>query len=150
MVGKAARLHPPVGGGGGVQLRPPFGDWINRSLSSHCTMLALWKGLQMAKAQGLVRSIGVSNYFPGELAALEGEKPAINQCEMSVQGYDNATIAYCQANGIVYQSYGAMRGCPFSDPEVAAIAKTHSVSTAQVRRALQIVGAYAPSSLFQN
>ena len=50
----------------------------------------------------------------GELAALEGAVPAINQCEMSIQGYDNATIKYCQAHGIVYESYGAMRGCPFT------------------------------------
>ena len=83
------------------------------------------------------------------VGAPQGEKPAINQCEMSIQvavgeaaillpppplytlvgvpigmererqrndslvngyiqGYDNATIAYCQANGIVYESYGAM------------------------------------------
>lgn len=100
---------------------------------------ALWKGLQDAKALGLVRSIGVSNYFAGELAALEGEVPAINQCEMSVQGYDNATIAYCTAHNILYESYGAMRGCPFSDAAVAAIAKAHTVSTAQVclRWALQ-------------
>ena len=39
----------------------------------------LWKGLQQAKKMGLVKSIGVSNYFAGQLAALEGEKPAINQ-----------------------------------------------------------------------
>ena len=64
-----------------------------------------------AKKQGLVRSIGVSNYFAGELAALVGEVPAINQCEMSISGYDNATIQYCQQHGIVYESYGAMRGC---------------------------------------
>ena len=79
----------------------------------------LWKGLQQAKAMGLVRSIGVSNYFAGQIAALEGEKPAINQCESSIQGYDNATISYCQKNGITYESYGSMRGCPFTDPTLA-------------------------------
>jgi diketogulonate reductase-like aldo/keto reductase len=69
----------------------------------------LWAGLQQAKKMGLVKSIGVSNYFAGQLAALEGEKPAINQCEMSIQGYDNATIRFCQQNNIVYESYGSMR-----------------------------------------
>lgn len=107
---------------------------MNCVMKSHIVFsAALWRGLQMAQAQKLVRSIGVSNYFPGELAALEGAKPAINQCEMSIQGYDNATIAYCQENGIVYQSYGAMRGCPFTDPQLANIARSHNVSTAQVR-----------------
>ena len=47
---------------------------------------ALWQGLIKAKQMGLVKSIGVSNYFPGQLAALQGEKPALNQCEMSIQG----------------------------------------------------------------
>ena len=32
----------------------------------------------------------------------------------------------------VYESYGAMRGCPFSDPDLGAIAAAHKVSPAQV------------------
>lgn len=51
---------------------------------------------------------------------------------MSIQGYDNITIDYCQKNGIVYESYGAMRGCPFTDTQISAIATNHNVSTAQV------------------
>jgi 2,5-diketo-D-gluconate reductase A len=45
----------------------------------------------------------------------------------------------CQEHGIVYESYGAMRGCPFSDPSLGAIAKSLKVSPAQVclRWALQ-------------
>ena len=62
---------------------------------------ALWRGLEQAVAQGLVRSIGVSNYSPAELAALGGTiVPAVNQCEMSVEGADNATLVYCSAHGI--------------------------------------------------
>ena len=131
---------------------------------------ALWAGLMQAKKAGLVKSIGVSNYFAGQLAALKGDVPAINQCEMSIQvrvdtadapshrpfrrrsltggakpaacllqGYDNATISYCQEKGIVYESYGAMRGCPFSDADLGTIAAAHKVSPAQVclRWALQ-------------
>eukprot|EP00038_Savillea_parva_P020013 m.30218 g.30218 ORF g.30218 m.30218 type:complete len:331 (-) comp4680_c0_seq1:145-1137(-) len=93
---------------------------------------ALWQGLAKAQALGLVKSIGVSNYNVGELMALKGPVPAVNQCEMSIQGYDNFTISYCEQHGIKYESYGAMRGCPFSDPTVASIAATHNVSTAQV------------------
>jgi diketogulonate reductase-like aldo/keto reductase len=65
--------------------------------------VALWHGLQQTVAQGLVRSIGVSNYSPAELAALQGAVPAVNQCEMSVEGADNDTLAYCTAHGIKYQ-----------------------------------------------
>ena len=94
----------------------------------------LWKGLQQAKAMGLVRSIGVSNYFAGQIAALEGEKPAINQCESSIQGYDNATISYCQKNGITYESYGSMRGCPFTDPTLAVSVITLQNGATPVKR----------------
>ena len=93
---------------------------------------ALWRGLMAAKAAGLVRSIGVSNYDRDQLAALPGDVPAVNQCEMSVEGHDDATLAYCASKGIRYESYGAMRGCPFTDPKALAIAKQHGVSVAQV------------------
>jgi 2,5-diketo-D-gluconate reductase A len=94
--------------------------------------VALWHGLQQTVAQGLVRSIGVSNYSPAELAALQGAVPAVNQCEMSVEGADNDTLAYCTAHGIKYQSYGAVRGCPFGAPAVVKAAAAHHVSPAQV------------------
>ena len=67
--------------------------------------MALWHGLQQTVAQGLVRSIGVSNYFAGQIAALEGERPALNQCESSIQGYDNATIGYCQKQGATERGF---------------------------------------------
>jgi diketogulonate reductase-like aldo/keto reductase len=93
---------------------------------------ALWRGLEQAVAQGLVRSIGVSNYSPAELAALHGTVPAVNQCEMSVEGADNATLAYCKCHDIRHQSYGAVRGCPFAADAVTKAARNHGVSPAQV------------------
>eukprot|EP00041_Stephanoeca_diplocostata_P015856 m.305232 g.305232 ORF g.305232 m.305232 type:complete len:421 (+) comp20177_c0_seq1:127-1389(+) len=96
---------------------------------------ALWQGMMHAQKLGLVKSIGVSNYNVDELKALGGAVPAVNQCEMSLMGYDNDTIAYCQQHNITYESYGAMRGCPFKGPgstTVAGIAQTHNVSVSQV------------------
>jgi diketogulonate reductase-like aldo/keto reductase len=54
------------------------------------------------------------------------------QCSMSIKNHDDDTIAYCQSKGIVYEAYGTMRGCPFTDPDVLAIAKEHNVSASQV------------------
>jgi diketogulonate reductase-like aldo/keto reductase len=87
---------------------------------------ALWQGLEQAQKEGLVRSIGVSNYNAAELAALKGTVPAVNQCELSIQGYDNATIDYCKSKGIQYEGYSGMKGCPFSDPKLVSIAKVTS------------------------
>lgn len=42
------------------------------------------------------------------------------------------TIAYCKKNGIVYEAYGALKGCPWSDARLAAIASSHKKSIAQV------------------
>lgn len=106
---------------------------------------ALWQGLEQAQKEGLVRSIGTSNYNAAELGALKGTVPAVNQCELSIQGYDNATIDYCQSKGIVYEGYSGMRGCPFSDPKLMSIAKAHGKTEAQVcvRWTLQRTGMLA-------
>ena len=53
--------------------------------------------------------------------------------EMSVEGADNATLAYCAAKGIRYQSYGAVWGCSFGAPAVVAAAAAHGMSPAQVQ-----------------
>jgi diketogulonate reductase-like aldo/keto reductase len=73
---------------------------------------ALWKGLEQAKASGLVRAIGVSNYKAKDLMALQGTVPAVNQCLMSVSLHDDATISYCQAHNITYEAYEARRPFP--------------------------------------
>mmetsp|Transcript_1898 Transcript_1898/g.4766 ORF Transcript_1898/g.4766 Transcript_1898/m.4766 type:complete len:282 (-) Transcript_1898:34-879(-) len=95
---------------------------------------ALWKGMQMALAAGLTKSIGVSNFAASDLEALDfnGNTPAVDQCHMSVQSHDDTTIAYCQQHGIFYESYGTLKGCPTEDADVKAIAASHSVSTYQV------------------
>ena len=51
---------------------------------------------------------------------------------MSVKTHDDDTIRYCQAHGIVHEAYFAMKGCPFDDQRVAAIAAAHNASASQV------------------
>lgn len=95
----------------------------------------LWAGLEQALAQGLTRSIGVSNYKQKDLEGLMAKatvKPAVNQCEMSVASYDAATIAYSQSQNITYQAFNAMKGCPFTSAPMAKITAAHSVGASQV------------------
>ena len=94
---------------------------LHAPCTSAATNLKLWRGLEQALAQKLTRAIGVSNYKQQQLAALLAEattKPAVNQCELSVGHHDDETIAYCKAQGITYEAYEAMRGCPFSNAQV--------------------------------
>lgn len=95
---------------------------------------ALWTGMQELLAHNLSRSIGVSNYVSKDLEAIAGigVTPAVNQCRMNLQNHDDATIAYCHAHGVVYEGYDVMKGCPFTDAAVTAVAATHNVSAAQV------------------
>jgi len=112
---------------------------------------AQWRGLQMALEQGLTRAIGVSNYNKSHLEALlrhpdTKTRPAVNQCQMSINGtamcfdevclhgpgHDDETIAYALANNITYEAYDTMRGCPFHDERVGAIAASRNMSVAQV------------------
>ena len=114
---------------------------------------AQWQGMQWALAQGLTRSIGVSNYNVSHLTALLAAPtttitPAVNQCQMSINGsafcfpktgvclhgpgHDDATLKYCQQHNITYEAYDVMSGCPFKDPRLNAISKGHGMSAAQV------------------
>jgi diketogulonate reductase-like aldo/keto reductase len=77
----------------------------------------------------------VSNYKEKQLSALLAQadtKPAVNQCQLSIAHRDDATLAYCAAQGVQYEAYEAMNGCPFSNTQVQAIASAHGVGVSQV------------------
>ena len=100
---------------------------------------ALWQGLVQAKKLGLARAIGVSNFNAAQLQRLDGPAPSVNQIPLSVMpfwgnehAHDDATLSFCAAHKITPQSYGSLRGCPFSDPRLTAIARAHSVHASQV------------------
>jgi len=64
--------------------------------------------------KGKIRAIGVSNFDSNMLTQLAqtnpGTKPAVNQCRMTVGGYDKTTHDYCKAHGITYQAYSTLHG----------------------------------------
>jgi diketogulonate reductase-like aldo/keto reductase len=98
----------------------------------------------------VARAIGISNFNSTNVKALLGSgitvKPAINQCGFSIGnhnntddrnlGRDDATLKYCQDQGIAYEAYSPLGGLSkidiLNDADVKAIAAKHSVSAAQV------------------
>ena len=98
--------------------------------------LKLWQGLEQALAQNLTRAIGVSNYNKKQLAALMAAgakvKPSVNQCHLSISHHADDDIAYCKEQGIVYEAYEAMQGCPFTDAKTQSIAKAHGTGVSNV------------------
>jgi 2,5-diketo-D-gluconate reductase A len=107
-----------------------------RSLTLVVLWQAVWAGLVQAKQLGLARAIGVSHYTQQQLEAIMASAPhsppAVNQCQLSVGSHDDATIAFCKAKGITYESFSPLRSVNLADPTLVDIAKVHGVSSAQV------------------
>ncbi|KAK2466800.1 hypothetical protein APHAL10511_001058 [Amanita phalloides] len=78
--------------------------------NSRGTLPAVWKEMEAIKAEGLARSIGVSNYRVDDLkATLETAKivPAVNQIELHPYVWKAAEpiVKFCKEHGIVVASY---------------------------------------------
>jgi len=85
--------------------------------------------------EGLVRSIGVSNYSVAqidELIAATGETPAIDQIPWSPTDYDADLVAALHERGVVLEGYSPFKRTDLRHPTLAAVADAHGVTPAQV------------------
>jgi diketogulonate reductase-like aldo/keto reductase len=95
----------------------------------------VWARLIEARDEGLVRSIGVSNYSPAqidELVAATGEAPAINQIPWSPTDYDADLVAALGERGVVLEGYSPFKRTALDSQVLLDIAEAHGVSTPQV------------------
>jgi diketogulonate reductase-like aldo/keto reductase len=88
------------------------------------------------REEGLVRSIGVSNFTPGHIERLEKETgvlPSVNQIELHPLFPQDALRAFHAAKGIVTESWSPLgRGSELlEDPAVVSVAEAHGVTPAQ-------------------
>src|SRR5215475_2104549 len=103
---------------------------LDRYLDSYETML------EMA-GDGLIRSVGVSNFKPAHIERLDRATrvlPAVNQIELSPAHARVDARDYHEANGIVTQAWsplGVDEGVPLA-PAVVEIAERYGVTPAQV------------------
>ncbi|KAI9689437.1 MAG: hypothetical protein M1822_010088 [Bathelium mastoideum] len=99
-----------------------------------------WKVMESLKAQGLAKSIGVSNYRVADLkAVLETAtvKPAINQIEFQPYLQRTDLIAFHREHGIATAAYGPLgaitKGSPGPvDDVLAKLAKKYAVSENEI------------------
>jgi diketogulonate reductase-like aldo/keto reductase len=96
-----------------------------------------WRALLRLREDGLVRSVGVSNFNPvhlDRLIAETGVAPAVNQVEMHPYFTQEPVRAYNQAHGIVTQAWQplARKTALLTEPRLAEIAARHGVTPAQV------------------
>ena len=109
--------------------------------------------LAEARAQGLTRLIGVSNFnialMQEAIAAVGAQEIATNQIELSPFLQNRKVTAFAKAQGIRITSYMTLAyGRALKDPVIAAIAAAHQATPAQVvlAWAMQLGYAVIPSS----
>jgi 2,5-diketo-D-gluconate reductase A len=96
-----------------------------------------WQALVDARERGLVRTIGVSNFTHEHLTRVidaSGVTPALNQVELHPLFPQERMRAADERLGILTQSWSPLgkRSAPFGEEPVAAAARAHDVSPAQV------------------
>jgi len=95
----------------------------------------VWEQLVAARDEGLVRSIGVSNYSVAqidELVAATGEAPAIDQIPWSPTDYDADLVAALHERGVVLEGYSPFKRTDLDAPVLAEIAAAHGATPTQV------------------
>jgi diketogulonate reductase-like aldo/keto reductase len=104
----------------------------------HERRLESWSVLERLHAEGLARSIGVSNFLVrhlDELLAHASVAPAVNQIELSPFLYRSRedTLRRCAEEGIVVEAYSPLtKGRRLGDPTVASVAAEVGRTPAQV------------------
>ncbi len=98
-----------------------------------------WRALVQLRQDGLVKSIGVSNFLPHHIDRLfqeTGVLPSVNQIQLDPHRPRPAICRYNSDHGILTQSWGPIgQGRPTSclfDPVISQIADKHYKTAAQV------------------
>jgi diketogulonate reductase-like aldo/keto reductase len=96
-----------------------------------------WRALVDLRKEGLVRSIGVSNFTGAHLRRIvddTGVTPAVNQIELHPYFPQVEMRQVNEELGIRTESWSPLgkRQAPFSEPPVAAAAEAHGVTPGQV------------------
>ena len=108
-------------------IHQPFGDYYSS-----------WRAMEDLHRQGLIRAIGVSNFYPDRLIDLIDHNeitPAVNQIETHPFFQRTAEQELINERGVQIESWGPFaegRNNLFADPTLTAIGDVHGKSVAQV------------------
>jgi 2,5-diketo-D-gluconate reductase A len=108
-------------------IHQPLGDYYS-----------YWRAMQDLHQQGLIKAIGVSNFYPDRLVDLIDHNdltPAVNQIETHPFFQRQDYQQLMQARGVQIESWGPFaegRNNLFADPTLSRIAESHGKTVAQV------------------
>lgn len=126
---------------------------IHWPVPSHDRYVDTWKAFIDLQAEGLTRSIGVSNFQPAHLqrvVAETGATPAINQIELHPYLQQSALRRKHGEMMIVTEAWSPLaQGLVLDDPTIAEIADAHSKTPPQIviRWHLQLGNVVIPKSV---
>lgn len=112
--------------------------------------LETWKAMQEAVDEGIVKTIGVSNYGAKHIDQLLNwselkHKPSINQIEISPWLMRQELADYCKSKGIVVEAYAPLaHGGRINDPTVKSLANKYGVTNGQILLRWSLQKGYVP------
>jgi 2,5-diketo-D-gluconate reductase A len=112
-----------------------------------------WKAFVELQAQGLIRSIGVSNFQPAHLRRIveeTGVTPAVNQVELHPRLQQPGLRREHADLGILTEAWSPLaQGAVLDDPAITGIAEEHGVTPGQavIRWHLQLGNVVIPKSV---
>ncbi len=126
---------------------------IHWPVPAHDLYVETWEAFIELQSEGLVRSIGVSNFQPAHLErviAETGVKPAINQVELHPYFQQAGLRREHERLGILTEAWSPLgQGLELQDPVIVQIAQKHGKTAAQtiIRWHLQLGNVVIPKSV---
>jgi 2,5-diketo-D-gluconate reductase A len=126
---------------------------IHWPVPAHDRFVDTWRAFIELRDEGLIRTIGVSNFNPAHLRRLveeTGETPAINQVELHPYLQQPGLRREHEQLGILTESWSPLaRGAALDEPAILEIAGTHGRAAGQVvlRWQLQLGNVVIPKSV---
>jgi len=109
---------------------------IHWPIPSQDLFVESWKAFIHLRDEGLVRSIGVSNFTEAQIERLvteTGEWPSVNQVELHPRFSQPDLRAFHQTHGIATEAWRPLgKGGDLADPVIARLAAAHERTAAQV------------------
>lgn len=130
----------------------PWNEWGRRTSDYFAENAAVYRELERASDEGLIRSIGVSNFLPHDLENIVqncATVPAVDQISFHVGHTQPDVAAACAKHGVAIESYSPIAtGHLLKYGLVAEMAAKYGVTPAQlcVRFALQCVPVTLPKT----